>query len=229
MNADLLFPSANRRTSADEVFERLRSDIVTLRLPPGTKLSEVEIARQSEVSRQPVREAFIRLNNMNLLLVRPQKATIVRKISMRDIMNTRFIRTAVEVEVVRRACAVAGADVLTMIEKNLKNQRVSVNRNDADLFHNLDYEFHYLICLAAECEFAAETIAEKKAHVDRLCMLSLANEQGMRELLDDHTRIFEALKDRDEETMVELTRLHLSRLDQTVVAARELHPDYFED
>ena len=91
-----------RRTTVDDVFDRLHADIVNLKLEPGTRMSEVEIAGQFNTSRQPVREAFIRLSNMRLLEIRPQKATLVRKISHSHILNSRFIRTAVEVEVVRR-------------------------------------------------------------------------------------------------------------------------------
>ena len=78
--------NGGRHTNADSVFERLHSDIVSLRLAPGTKLSEIEVAKRSDVSRQPVREAFIRLSDMNLLKIRPQKATVVRKISIREIL-----------------------------------------------------------------------------------------------------------------------------------------------
>lgn len=229
MNVQNPARAPERRTSADDVFERLRSDIVSLRLAPGAKLSEVEVAKQSDVSRQPVREAFIRLNNMNLLQVRPQKATLVRKISVQDILNTRFIRTAIEVEVVRKACATAAERSLKNLESNLKQQKRAANKRETDRFHELDYEFHRLICAAAECEFAFTAIAENKSHVDRLCMLSLANKGGMLELYQDHSAIFEALKKRDENDVVAMTRLHLSRLDETLESARTNHPDYFED
>ena len=62
-----------RRTTADVVFEQLHREIASLTLLPGTKLSEAEVARRFGVSRQPVREAFSRLGNLELLLVRPQK------------------------------------------------------------------------------------------------------------------------------------------------------------
>ena len=94
-----------RRTSADDVFDFLFDQINTLQLLPGTRISEVEIARQFQVSRQPVREAFIRLSNLELLLIRPQKATVVRQFSHTKILRARFIRSAVETEVLRRACA----------------------------------------------------------------------------------------------------------------------------
>ena len=122
MNSSPALLQAVRRSAADEVFNKLHGDIVSLRLLPGTKLSESEIAKQCDVSRQPVREAFIRLNNKGLLTVRPQKATLVRKISIREILNARFIRTAVEVEVVRKACSSAVDVNFEQIDINLKEQ-----------------------------------------------------------------------------------------------------------
>jgi len=84
-----------RRTAADAVFERLYQEIASLELLPGTKLSEADVARRFEVSRQPVREAFGRLGNLDLLLVRPQRATVVRGFSMERVAHVRFIRLAV--------------------------------------------------------------------------------------------------------------------------------------
>jgi DNA-binding GntR family transcriptional regulator len=53
----------------------LRSAIVTLQLKPGQALSETEIAQRFRVSRQPVREAFIKLAEAGLIEVRPQRGT----------------------------------------------------------------------------------------------------------------------------------------------------------
>lgn len=221
--------SLERRTSAADVFERLHADIVSLRLAPGSKLSEVDVARQSNVSRQPVREAFIRLSNLDLLEIRPQRATLVRKISVRNIRNARFIRTAVEVEVMRKACALVDKSSHGRFARNLKLQRQAAERMETNRFHELDYEFHRLMCIAADCEFAFATIADNKAQVDRLCMLSLADREGMETLCQDHEQMFQALQARDEEALVNVARLHLSRLDETLAAARESHSDYFED
>ncbi|MEP3275691.1 MAG: GntR family transcriptional regulator [Stappiaceae bacterium] len=229
MGIQVNFSEGGRRTSADDVFDRLRADIVNLRLVPGTKLSEVEVAKQSDVSRQPVREAFIRLSNMNLLQIRPQKATLVRKISIQDILNTRFIRTAVEVEVVRTACENVEEKDLNLLRENLKLQKKAVADGDGDLFHDLDYAFHKGLCLAAKCEFAFKTIAENKSHVDRLCMLGLADNSGMKDLYRDHCEIFDALRQGEADTIVSLTRQHLMRLDTILDYARTNYSDYFED
>lgn len=126
--------STQRRTTADEIFDQLQADIVAMRLPPGTKVSESEVAKQHGVSRQPVREAFIQLNNLGLLQVRPQKATLVRKISIQGILNARFIRTAVEIEVMRDACKSATEKDFSQFNINLKarkRQRVMMTQRSS--------------------------------------------------------------------------------------------------
>src|SRR3546814_7641471 len=88
---------------ARRVFRELRSAIVMMRFRPGQALSEKEIADRFGVSRQPVREAFIKLSEAGLVSVRPQRGTYVVKISARQVYDVRFVREAVEVAVVRKA------------------------------------------------------------------------------------------------------------------------------
>ena len=229
MNISQPIGESRRGTAAEEAYERLHADIISLRLPPGSKLSEVEIAKMYDVSRQPVREAFLRLGELNLLQIRPQRATLVKRISLQDLETTRFIRAAVEVEVIRRACQVASPEDLDLIKASLGPQKQAVEAADTKLMHELDYAFHRLICEAAGCLPAFRTIAENKAHTDRVCTLELSGDNGMTEILEDHTNIVEALTARDEEKAVLMTRKHLSRLDKTLSRASEKYSEYFED
>lgn len=229
MNIRHSLATSLRQTTADEVFHQLRSDIIAMRLTPGSKISEVEIAKQYDVSRQPVREAFMRLGDLNLLEIRPQRATLVRKISMQDLNNTRFLRAAIEVEVVREACKVADEEALKAIDKNLIYQRATVDANDAAMLKSLDYEFHQLICAAANRLPAFKAIAENKSYTERVCMLELADPESMIETFEGHIAIIDAIKDRDEERAVRMTRLHLAHLDTTLSEAPAKFPHYFED
>lgn len=220
---------APRLTTTEELFRQLKANIISLSLIPGSKISEVEVAKAYEVSRQPVREAFMRLGELNLLEIRPQRATRVRKISHQDLRNTRFVRAAIEVEVVRVACRVANQESLGAIHENLEKQELAVKAGDSDALHRLDYQFHNLISIAADCLPAFKIIAENKAHTDRVCMLELADAKGMREVLEGHTDIFDAIRTRDEDLAAAKTRSHLNHLDATVASACESYPDYFED
>lgn len=221
--------AAERRTSADDVFDHLHSEIVSLRILPGTKMSEVEVAGQFGISRQPVRDAFIRLANLGLLLIRPQKATVVRKFSMSEIARARFVRLAVESEILRQACAIQDTPSLARIARNLDQQKQAIARGNTQRFHDLDYEFHRLLCVAAQRENVFETIAECKSQVDRLCILSLSESDEMRTLYQDHLDIQSALVEGNVKEIVHAIQRHLGRLDSTVDAIRKDHADYFED
>jgi len=217
-----------RRTSVDEVFDYLHQEIATLGLRPGDKISEAEMAARFGISRQPVRDAFSRLANMDLLLIRPQRATEVKRFSMREIEKSRFVRAAVENEVLRRAarnCDGAGAEKL---DHALHQQKRAIEANDVDGFGRLDYEFHEIICAIASVDFAFDVIMKEKGKIDRLCRLGLSKEQRIPELFADHKRIAEAVKARDEQKAVEAITLHLSRLDETIQRITSTNAGYFD-
>lgn len=220
-------------TTADMVFDRLHEQILTLELLPGTRMSEADVASRLGVSRQPVRDAFNRLANLGLLRVRPQRATEVRGFSMREIENQRFVRAAIELEVVSRACArvaSSGCDrgALEALDANLARQDAAAAAGQTDRFHALDYDFHRLICDIGGHALAFETVERCKRAVDRLCMLSLGRTDEVTAVLCDHRQIVEALKAGAAEQARATLRLHLSRLDATIAEIHAAHSDYFE-
>lgn len=217
-----------RRTTADELFDQLRADIEKLRLRPGTKLSEANVAQQYNVSRQPVREALIRLDNLELVQIRPQKATIVRRMSKSTIRQARFVRLSVELEIARRACARYDGRLDEAFQENLEQQSTCLETGIYKDFNRLDREFHALLCEAADCVDAIEIIDQCKAKVDRLCVLSLTDPSSARSILDDHHRILDSLLSRDIEQLCAQTEHHLQRLDATIDYVQQNHEDYFD-
>lgn len=217
-----------RRTTTDVVFDQLYDEIVSLKLLPGTKLSEVEVARRFGVSRQPVRDAFNRLGNLDMLLIRPQKATEVRGFSMERIAHARFVRLAVELEVVREACAVWDSDRAKIMEQNLRHQQQAIDTGSTERFHKLDYEFHKKICELGGRPLAFQTIRELKQKVDSLCILSFGNAREPSVLIEDHHDLALALKDRSADKAAAIIRRHLSRLDDTIADIHRNHSEYFE-
>jgi DNA-binding GntR family transcriptional regulator len=223
-----LNPIRDRRTIVDEIFDHLSDEISSMRMRPGDRISEADIAAQFGVSRQPVRDAFSRLANVNLLLIRPQRATEVKRFSLREIEKSRFVRASVEAEVLRRAVSSCTADGAASLEACLDRQSEAVSAGDYQKFSTLDYEFHRTLCEIAQVGFVFEVISAEKAKVDRLCMLSLAQEDRMPQLLEDHRRIARYVVDEDEENAVAEGLLHLSRLDSTIQSIVAHHRNYFE-
>lgn len=216
-----------RRTSVDDIFDYLQEEIASLRLRPGDKISEADIATQFGVSRQPVRDAFSRLATLNLLLIRPQRATEVKRFSMREIVKSRFVRAAVEREVLRCAAARCGRADAAALEAALKKQEDAVCAKDIDRFNSLDYAFHKALCQIAQVDFAFDVIMAEKSKVDRLCTLSLSKGDRMPELVEDHRAMATAVADHNAEAAIEAGMLHLSRLDETIDRISETNADYF--
>ena len=216
------------RTTADMVFERLHEDILTLKLLPGPRISEADVASRLGVSRQPVRDAFNRLGNLNLLKIRPQRATEVCGFSWTQIENARFIRMAVELEVARTACLKWDTKSANALESNLAEQRTAIEMGLITQFHNLDYDFHQLICTVAGHPLAFETVKRCKQQVDRLCVLSLARSEEVSAVLVDHEEIAQAFETGIVANVESIFRRHLGRLDDAIKDIHDKHAEFFE-
>ncbi len=210
---------------ADLVFDELYQRVITLDLPPGARLSEVDVARRMVVSRQPVRDAFYRLSRLGFLTIRPQRATIVAPISERAVMQARFIRTAIELETVQAAARSLNARQLQRLQALVRRQEAAVEAGDKVRFHTLDDEFHRMICDSTGLSFAWTVIKEHKAHMDRVRYLSLSF--GAQSALDDHKAILAALQAHDPAKAVETMRDHLSRIGGIITTIRTDHDLYF--
>ncbi|MGB0658545.1 MAG: GntR family transcriptional regulator [Mangrovicoccus sp.] len=221
-----LDPIPERRSAADIVFDELHRRILSLDLKPGTKMSEIEVAKQAGVSRQPVRDAFWRLSQLGFLEIRPQRATLITKISERAVKRARFIRTALEVEIIRTACETFTDEDIAAIEALIKRQDAACQAGDKEGFHALDDYMHQEICRRAGVLFAWDLIHVQKSHMDRVRYLSLsfASEQAY----SDHVELLAALKERDADKAADIMRGHLSRIDSLIGQIRVDHSAYFE-
>jgi DNA-binding GntR family transcriptional regulator len=103
---------------------------------------------------------------------------------------------AVELEVMERACGIWDQPRTDRLAPNLADQSHALTMGDAARFHTLDYAFHKLICDMSGLPMAFETIERCKRNVDRLCVLSLSNDERITDVLDDHRALADALSRR---------------------------------
>jgi DNA-binding GntR family transcriptional regulator len=216
------------RTATDQIFDVLYSAVISLQLPPGTKVSEAELAKQLDVSRQPVRDAFFRLSKLGFLSIRPQRATQVTRISEKAVLDAAFVRTAIEAECLRHCAKRWNETHSRQLHANLAQQTAALNDPDRSNFHALDEAFHRMLCEIAGHAHAWELIREQKAHMDRVRYLTLS-ENRRREVHAEHTAIIDALDAGDATKAERILREHLGEIRSTVRTMREEHAAYFED
>ncbi|WP_265501892.1 GntR family transcriptional regulator [Paracoccus beibuensis] len=213
------------RTVTDQVFEALYASVVNLSLPPGTKLSEAEVAAQTGVSRQPVRDAFYRLSQLGFIQIRPQRATTVTAISEEAVTQAYFIRSALEEATMRVAATTLTPADFDGLERLIDLQDAAIKGDRRAEFHALDDRFHRDICQAAGCDFVWTLVKDNKGHMDRARYLSLAFSASSAHL--EHRQILQALRDRDPEAAASALRTHLSHIVGIVARLRIDQPEVF--
>ncbi|HZF75926.1 MAG TPA: GntR family transcriptional regulator [Acetobacteraceae bacterium] len=213
---------------APQVLRLLRDSIVRGDLLPGSLLSEAEIARRLGVSRQPVREAFIKLQEAGLLSVRPQRGTVVSRISVAAVFDARFVREAVEVAVVRAAAEAHSATLSARLGELIAAQERAAAAADAPGFLRLDEAFHRALAEGIGRAFAWTALEAIKAQMDRVRFLSFEGATPLPDLIRQHRAIAAAIAAGDADEAEAAMRAHLREILASLPRVAEAHPDYFE-
>lgn len=220
-------PQPPAQSVTDFVFDTLYAAVVQLELPPGTRLSEAEVAERLQVSRQPVRDAFYRLASRGFLSIRPQRATLVTRISEAEVVRAAFIRTALETACLRAALDRITPTDISRLRAHLARQAEAVARRDAPGFHALDEAFHADLCAIAGQPRVWDLIQEQKGHMDRARFLSLAfNQQAAH---GEHVAILDALEAGEDGLALDRLEAHLGKIRAHLPQIRAAHPAHFED
>ncbi|HKT96214.1 MAG TPA: GntR family transcriptional regulator [Paraburkholderia sp.] len=211
-----------------QIYRALRQAIFAGQMVPGTPLSEKEVSDMFHVSRQPVREAFIKLVEAGVLQVLPQRGTFVKRISPRRVREGRFIREAIETAVVRKAAQHITDGQLKQLADNLRDQRVAAKANDTAAFLALDEAFHCTIAQTIDCAAAWDAIQDIKAQMDRVRYLSLPDDSPLDHLIKQHAKILAALRAHDPDAAEAAMRAHLREILVTFGPIAARNPAWFE-
>lgn len=215
-------------TFGDFVFETIRENIISWNIKPGTKISEKEISEALGVSRTPVREAFIKLAKEGIVEVIPQKGTFISYIDLDHVEESRFIRKALEVAVVRLAANQISNQYLEKLRETLEKQKISVKNKDYEIFYELDEEFHRLIFLAVDKERTSDIINLTGTQYKQIRMLSYLEDVNWNKVIIHHENIYEALKAGDAEKAVQYTVEHLDKMVIDLIEIKNRYSHYFK-
>jgi GntR family transcriptional regulator, rspAB operon transcriptional repressor len=211
--------------TVQRIHAEIRQDIVTLRLKPGERLSENELALRFGTSRAPVREALIRLVEEGLIEVLPQRGSFVSWISLGAMQRARFVREALEVAIVRLAAERGLSDeAMRRIRATLAEQVQA--RDDPERFTLADDAFHRTIADDVGISQIWAVLEREKAQLDRVRFLSLPRVTPVAALIAQHEEIVAAIVRRDPAAAEAAMRAHLSevlKIAETLVAK---YPDF---
>ena len=210
------------------VYRFLKVNIVNLELPPGQNISEQEVASQLKVSRTPVREAFIKLAQENLLDIVPQKGTYVSLIDTDQVEESTFVRQTLEYEVIQQACSSFPVDELFQLQSCLELQKLCIREKNYYRFFELDENMHGIIFRGCKKGRTWEMLQLMNAHYNRVRILSLKTKEfKWDQLLEHHQELIRAIQEHDIKLGKKIIELHLHKVLIDLEYLRKAHGDYF--
>lgn len=222
-------PLKIREPIAPQLVAALRQGIAELKLRPGEALSEKDVAARFGVSRQPVREAFIKLSEAGLVEIRPSRGTYVMKISVREVANARFVREAIESDIARHAARLATPQHIQRLRALIGEQEAAAGREDYCVFNQCDEAFHRAIADIVGSEYAWRIVESARFQTDRVRLLSLPDASPLPLLINQHREITDFMEAGDAAGTEKAMRRHLREILLALSRIAQKHPELFAD
>jgi DNA-binding GntR family transcriptional regulator len=219
---------AREHNARDSVYLQLKNLIITLALPPGTSLSEQEMAARFQVSRTPVRESFVRLAQEGLLQVLPQRGTFVSLIDTEHALEAQFVREQLEPAIVRLACESFSETDLAELDANLDAQQAALDARDENRMFELDERFHRTLFAGCGKLNTWNLLLQAKIHLNRTRHLSLAPDRDWQHLYIQHKAIADAIRRKQADEAEQVMRAHLQLAVTDLAELKKQYPHYFK-
>ncbi|EGO65496.1 GntR family transcriptional regulator [Acetonema longum] len=198
-----------------QVYSMLRRAIVELYLQPGAILSIKDICEHFAIGRSPVRDALVRLDQEGLVTLLPQRGTMISRIDFSRVKQERFLRLAVEEEVMKLFMACHTPSDIALLQETLGRQQDLYDSREMDIrrFFWLDEEFHQTFYAATDKLFCLQAVQGLGGHYRRIRLLTCGDRDILQEILRQHNGLLHALQTRDTELMCNIFQRHLHELD----------------
>ncbi|CUH80862.1 GntR family transcriptional regulator [Tropicibacter naphthalenivorans] len=211
---------------SSQIYALLRDRIVRNEFAPGERISEAEIAKLCEVSRQPVREAFIKLAGENLLEIRPQRGTIITKIAYTAVLDARFLREAIEADIVSILASRSDTALVRELRDQVSRQRELGQSRSAE-FIQLDEHFHHTLAQEAGKGGAWKLLEGLKSQMDRVRFLSLS-QFPIGRLVAQHSALVDRIERGDVSGANAAIRTHLREVLTDLPSILAANPQFFD-
>ncbi len=214
--------SLNTTSMVDAAYDQLRRRILDNDWPPGHRALEHEIATEMGMSRTPVREALMRLQNEGLVEVIPRHGMRVLPVSGNDMQEIYQILTALECMAAELLAArKPSANELEPLVDATKAMDKALRADDLDAWAAADERFHaHLIELAGNRQLQATVLNYwDRAHRARMFTLRLRPKPV--NSTKEHMQMVERLRAGDAEGAARVTRAHRERARHELVTIFE--------
>lgn len=199
----------NHATLAEQVYHRLRDDILSNVFPPDAALPEKTLAAQLNVSRVPVREALQRLAADGLVTLRPRHGAVVKSLSSQQFLDAYRVREALEELAIRLALPNLAAEDMDELARLQGEMRTHAASRNAEAFFTANRAFHAIFIERSENDYLKNIYYPLMDQMRRHISSSVGLRGGMERSIEEHQAILDAVRAGDAAEASRLLREHI--------------------
>jgi len=211
----VVLESGSVRSQGERAYLLIRDQIVTLKLAPGSVIEEARLREELGLGRTPIREALQRLAHENLVSFIPHRGTFVCDINLTDLHRLTEVRVELEGYAARLAADRAGAADRTLM-KALIGELEKIDESDTHSLMRLDQRIHRQVYQATRNAFLQSMLEESFNLSLRIWFLGLDRGIRLKEAVEEHRRLLDAIVSRDADQAEAVMRQHVTGFEQAI-------------
>lgn len=193
----------------DQIYNRIKKEILSGSISPGSRLLEGRLAKQINVSRTPVREALHVLEMEGFLESFPRVGYRVRKITWTEAIEINEIRAVLEPLAAKRAIESEDQSYIEDLEEVIKKTEQAARQNQIRSFFLYDTQFDEIILRASGMKTLLDVWATLRHRLKLYKMGAQDSIDTMMRSIRGHWKILECLKEKDKDGVEKAIKEHL--------------------
>jgi DNA-binding GntR family transcriptional regulator len=204
MERNMQFEQIESRSMRHQVLRQLRNAILSGALKPGARLNESEIARQMGVSRGPVREAILALEQEGLATSEHRRGSYVSEVDVQSFSELIDLRILLETHATRIATARCTPEGCSRLQHIIDQMRIASQSGDIEGVVDHDLDFHRTICQLSGNRLLARMWEQLAGRLRLAILLSIEHGYDAAAMVETHPPVLEAMKRDDGDLAAQL-------------------------
>lgn len=199
----------------EHIYEVLKKSIMDLDIyDPDTNLrmDERTLADRLGISRTPIREAIMRLEQEGFVEIQPRRGVYIKRKSLDEILEMITVWAALESMAARLACERASDAEIARLREVVRPFNKERAKAELSEYSEANIEFHLCVLGLSKCGMLQEIAQGLFTHLKAVRRKATKDQSRADRSVVDHMNIIEAIEDRDADLASALVREHTFRL-----------------
>ncbi len=202
-------------TKSDKIYEDLKNEIIRGDYPPAFALTETELARRFNVTRNTIKKILFMLEADGLVTMENNKSAKIKTYSIEEVLEFLEVREELESFIIRNAIRNIKGEQIEELSQLLDKMKKLKEEKNLIEYSNCNRLFHDVIYKACSNKTAVDLTMHLKNQMKKYNGKTILAPGRDEASLTEHTKILEAIKNKDEKTAELYMRIHIRNVANT--------------